>query len=108
MEKHPLNTIPLELGVSCKAGLLFLNIFSRGLFFYVLILGSFRFASLWARLMEMLVKALHSVSEESWFKFQPCYQAPSDHGVKEVSNPAINMGLVMLPLDSGPKLAEWQ
>ena len=31
--------MPLGLGISCKAGLLFLNIFSGNLFFVVLIIG---------------------------------------------------------------------
>ena len=31
--------MPLGLGISCKAGLLFLNIFSGNLFFDVLIIG---------------------------------------------------------------------
>ena len=57
------------------------------------------------RLLEKWVKILQSELEGSWFKPQPCYQAPSDFGLKEVSNAVINMGLGMLPLDSGLKLA---
>ena len=38
-EKQPLRTVPLGLRISCKAGLLFLNIFSGNLFFDVLIIG---------------------------------------------------------------------
>ena len=39
---------------------------------------------------------------------QLCYQASSDLVVKKVSNAVINIELVMLPLDSGPKLAVGQ
>ena len=38
-EKHPLPIVPLGLGILCKAGRLFLNIFSGNLFFDVLIIG---------------------------------------------------------------------
>ena len=38
-EKHPLHTVPLGLGISCKAGVLCLNSFSGTLFFDVLIIG---------------------------------------------------------------------
>ena len=62
--------------------------------------GSFRFTYLWAKLMEKWVKALHSESEES--------QTPGDLGVKRVSSTVFNIGLLKLPLDSGPKLAVGQ
>ena len=39
---------------------------------------------------------------------QPCYQAPGDLGVKLVSNAVINIRLVTLPFNSGPKLAVGQ
>ena len=38
-KKHALHTVPLGLGISNKAGLLFLNIFRGNLFFDVLIIG---------------------------------------------------------------------
>ena len=40
-EKHPLHTIPLGLRISCKAGLLSLNIFSGNMFFDIFIIGLF-------------------------------------------------------------------
>ena len=39
------------------------------------------------------------------FETQPCYQGHGDIAVKWVSNAVINIGLVTLPFDSGPKLA---
>ena len=42
--------MPLGLGISCKAGLLFLNIFSGNLFFDVLIIG----------LLDLLIYGPHS------------------------------------------------
>ena len=49
--------MPLEFGILCKAGLLFINIFNSNLFFDVLIIGCFRFAYLWTRLLQKSVKA---------------------------------------------------
>ena len=80
--KNNLYTLPLGLGISCKACLLCLNIFSGNLFFDILIIGALRFAYLWARLLEKSVKALYSELKGSWFKPQPCYQASSDLGLK--------------------------
>ena len=64
-EKHPLYTVSLWLEISCKAVLYFWNSFSVNLFF----------AYLGVRLLEKLVKALHS--EGSWSKPQPWYKALS-------------------------------
>ena len=58
----------------------------------------FRFTYLWARL-----KALHSESERSYLK--PSF--PMNLG-SWVSRKVINIGLVTLPLDSGPKLVVGQ
>ena len=38
-EKQPWHTVSLGLGISCKAGLVCLNIFSGNVFFDVLIIG---------------------------------------------------------------------
>ena len=41
-DKKPLHTVPLWLGILCKAGLIFLSIFSYNLFFDFLIIGLFK------------------------------------------------------------------
>ena len=46
------HTMPLGLGILCKACLLFFKIFCGDLLFDVLIIGLFRYTYLWARLME--------------------------------------------------------
>ena len=39
---------------------------------------------------------------------QPCYEAPGDLWVEIVENAVINIGLVRLSLENGPKLAVGQ
>ena len=63
--------------------------------------GSFKFAYLRTRLMEKWVKVLYSESERVLTQTH-CLR---DLGFEWVSNTAINIGFVILPLDIGPKLA---
>ena len=83
--------MPLGLEISCKTSLLFKNIFSCNLFFEILITWLLRVAYLGIRLLEKWIKALQPKLEGSWFKPRPCYKAPSDLGLKYVSNTVINV-----------------
>ena len=65
--------------------------------------GSFRFTYLLAKLMEKWPKALHSDLEVHWLKPRLSVTLGSNK-----YQTVIKMGLVTLPLDSGPKLAMGQ
>ena len=78
--------------------------YSGDLFFDVLIIGLFY-------IYVFTSQAHGEVSRGAAFRIGRVLaqkQAPSDTGVKQASNTVIKMGLVTLPLDSGPTLAVGQ
>ena len=99
-QKHLLHTLPLGLGISCKACLLSLKNYSGDLLFDVLILGLFQIYAFMGQTHGEVSQALHSESEGSQFK----PWLPVTLGSNKYQT-LIKMGLVNLPLYSGPKLA---